>query len=370
MGSVIVGSQTSQSRIASLAEGFWRDLRFTLRTLRRKPGFTLAVALSLALGIGANTAIFSAVDAILLRPLPVPHPHDLITVDVAASRLSQFGGASYLDLMDFRSRSRAFESLAIAQNISAGMSTGEGEPQVVYGLLVSGSFFSTMQVQPALGRDFRLEEDEAPGKYPVAIISYALWGRVFANDKNVVGKLVKLNGKSFTIIGVAPKSFTGVDLFFRPDIYVPTMMTGGLTVDGNDVLTHRSFRGFEMMARLKPGVTVAQAQAEMDGIMGDLDRTYPDTNKDSTVYVRREMDRRLVGGFAFPAVLMGLVILVLLIACANVASLLMARATTRMREISTQLAIGASRATLIRQLLTESAVLAALGGGLGILLGL
>jgi predicted permease len=370
MGSVIVGSQTSQSRIASLAEGFWRDLRFTLRTLRRKPGFTLAVALSLALGIGANTAIFSAVDAILLRPLPVPHPHDLITVDVAASRLSQFGGASYLDLMDFRSRSRAFESLAIAQNISAGMSTGEGEPQVVYGLLVSGSFFSTMRVQPALGRDFRLEEDEAPGKYPVAIISHALWGRVFANDKNVVGKLVKLNGKSFTIIGVAPKSFTGVDLFFRPDIYVPTMMTGGLTVDGNDVLTHRSFRGFEMMARLKPGVTVAQAQAEMDGIMGDLDRTYPDTNKDSTVYVRREMDRRLVGGFAFPAVLMGLVILVLLIACANVASLLMARATTRMREISTQLAIGASRATLIRQLLTESAVLAALGGGLGILLGL
>jgi predicted permease len=360
---------TSQSRIFSLVESFWRDLRFTLRGLRRRPGFTLSVVLSLALGIGANTAIFSGVDAILLRPLPVPDPHDLISVDVAASRLTQFGGSSYLDLADFRSRSRAFESLAISQNISAGMNTGAGEPQIIYGLLVSGSFFSTMRVQPSLGRDFRPEEDEAPGKYPVAIISNALWGRAFANDKNVIGRQVKLNDKSFTIIGVAPQSFSGANLFFRPDIYVPTMMTEGLTTDGNQMLTHRSFRAFDMMGRLKPGVTVAQAQAEMDGIMRDLERIYPDTNKDSTIYVRREMDRRLVGGFLLPAVLMGLVVLVLLIACANVASLLMARATSRMREISTQLAIGASRGTLVRKLLTESAVLAFLGGAGGILLG-
>jgi len=360
---------TRQSRIVSLLEALGRDLRFTFRGLRRKPGFTLAVVLSLALGIGANTAIFSGVDATLLRPLPVPNPHDLITIDVAASRLTQFGGASYLDLTDFRSRSRAFQNLAIAQNISAGMSTGQGEPQVVYGLLVSGSFFSTMQVQPSLGRDFRAEEDEAPGKYPVAIISHALWGRAFANDEGVIGRQVKLNGKSFTIVGVAPKSFTGASLFFRPDIYVPTMMTQGLTTDGNEMLTHRSWRGFDMMGRLKPGVTVAQAQAEMDGIMRDLEKTYPDTNKDSTAYVRREMDRRLIGGFELPVVLMGLVILVLLIACANVASLLMARATSRMREISTQLAVGASRGVLVRQLLTESAVLAFLGGACGILIG-
>jgi predicted permease len=369
MGPSAVATQTSQSRIVSLAEAFWRDLRLTFRSLRRKPGFTVAVVLSLALGIGANTAIFSGVDATLLRPLPVPNPHDLISIDVAASRLTQFGGSSYLDLTDFRSRSRAFEHLAISQSISAGMNTGQGEPQVVYGLLVSGSFFSTMQVQPSLGRDFRLDEDEVPGKYPVAIISHALWGRAFANDKSVIGRQVKLNGRSFTIVGVAPKSFTGSNLFFRPDIYVPTMMIQGLTTDGNDALTHRSFREFEMMGRLKPGVTVAQAQAEMDGIMRDLEKTYPDTNKDSTAWVRREMDRRMVGGFQLPAVLMGLVILVLLIACANVASLLMARATSRMREISTQLAIGASRGTLVRQLLTESAVLSFLGGGLGILLG-
>ncbi len=362
-------SQNSQSRIVSLAEAFWRDLRFTVRGLRRKPGFTAAVVISLALGIGANTAIFSGVDATLLRPLPVPNPHDLITVDVAASRLQQFGGTSYLDLKDFTSRSRAFEHLTIFQNFSAGMSTGQGEPQVIYGYLVSGSFFPTMQVQPALGRDFRPDEDEVPGKYPVAIISHGLWSRAFANDKNVIGRQVKLNGQSFTIIGVAPESFTGTNLFFRPDIYVPTVMTQGLTTDGNAMLTHRSFRGFEMMGRLKAGVTVAQAQAEMDGILRDLERTYPDTNKDITVYVRREMDRRFAFGAQMPLVLMGLVILVLLIACANVASLLMARATARMREISTQLAVGASRGALVRQLLTESAVLAFLGGVCGILLG-
>ena len=362
---------TSQSRIVSLLDSLRRDLRFTFRSLRRKPGFTLIVVLSLALGIGANTAIFSVVDAILLRPLPIPHPQELITVDVAASRLTQFGAASYLDLQDFRARSRAFESLAISQSTSAGLSTGQGDPQVVYGSLVSASFLHTMQVPPSLGRDFRDDEDSVPWKYPVVIISDGLWGRVFANDPGIIGRQVKLNGKSFTIIGVTPKSFSGPNLFFRPDFYVPTMMVEGLTPDGNNTLTHRSWREFEMMGRLKPGVTVAQAQAEMNSIMPDLEKTYPDTNKDSVVYVRTEMKRRLEGnGIVFPSVLMGLVIMVLLIACANVASLLMARATTRMREISTQLAVGASRGILVRQLLTESAVLAVLGGGSGILLAL
>ena len=227
---------TSQSRIVSLLDSLRRDLRFTFRSLRRKPGFTLIVVLSLALGIGANTAIFSVVDAILLRPLPIPHPQELITVDVAASRLTQFGAASYLDLQDFRARSRAFESLAISQSTSAGLSTGQGDPQVVYGSLVSASFLHTMQVPPSLGRDFRDDEDSVPWKYPVVIISDGLWGRVFANDPGIIGRQVKLNGKSFTIIGVTPKSFSGPNLFFRPDFYVPTMMVEGLTPDGNNTL--------------------------------------------------------------------------------------------------------------------------------------
>jgi len=147
----------SQPRIVSWIEAFWRDLRVTLRSFRQKPGFTLVVVLSLALGIGANTAIFSLVDAILLRPLPVPHPHDLVVVDIAASRLTQFGDASYLDYRDFRSRSQSFQSLAISKTLSAAMNTGQGDSQMVWGLLVSGSFFSTMQVPPVLGRDFRPE---------------------------------------------------------------------------------------------------------------------------------------------------------------------------------------------------------------------
>ena len=360
---------TSQSRIVSFFESLGRDLRFTFRSLRRKPGFTFIVVLSLALGIGANTAIFSVIDAFLLRPLPIPHLENYILIDVAASRLTQFGGSSYLDLQDFRSRNRSFESLAITSNISAGMSTGSGEPQVVYGSLVSGNYFSTLQIAPAMGRDFRPEEDQAPGKAPVVILSNALWGRAFANDPNIIGKQIKLNNKSFTVIGVAPKTFTGQNLYYRPDIYVPVMMAQGLTTDGNDIFTHRGWREFDMFGRLKPGVTVAQAQAEMDGIMRNLEKEYPDTNKDTAAFVRKEMDRRMSQGVLLPAVIMTLVILVLLIACANVASLLMARATARMKEISTQFAVGATRRTLIQQLLTESAVLSAMGGISGILLG-
>jgi putative ABC transport system permease protein len=360
----------THSRAVFLLEAFWRDLRFASRSLRKRPGITLIVVISLALGIGANTAIFSLIDATLLRPLPVPNPNGLVAVDVAASRLTQFGSSSYLDYVDFSTRSKSFDSLEISQGMSAGLSTGHGDPQVVFGLLVSASFFPTLQVQPALGRSFRRDEDEVPGKYPAVVISNGLWGRAFANDPKVIGRQIKLNGIGFTVIGVAPKNFTGVNIYFRPDIYVPTMMAGGMTSDGNDVLTHRGYRAFDMMGRLKPGVTVEQAQAEMTTIMSDLERTYPDTNKDTVAFVRKEMDRRLTGaGLALPSVLMGLVVLVLLIACANVASLLLAKATSRLREISTQLAIGATRGALIRQLLTESALLAFVGGAGGILLG-
>ncbi len=360
----------SQSRIVSLFESLRRDLRFAFRSLRRRPGFTLVVVMSLALGIGANTAIFSVIDATLLRPLPIPHLENFVVLDVAASRITQFGGSSYLDLQDFRSRSRALENLAITSNISAGMSTGPGESQAVYGSLVSGNFFSAAQIHPALGRDYRPDEDAAPGTSPVVIISNALWGRAFANDPNIIGRQIKLNNTSFTVIGVTPKAFTGENLYYRPDIYVPVMMAQGLTTDGSELLTHRGWREFDMFGRLKPGVTVAQAQAEMDGIMRSLEKEYPDTNKDTAAFVRKEMDRRMSQGVLLPAVIMTLVLLVLLIACANVASLLMARATSRMKEISTQFAVGATRGTLVRQLLTESAVLAGLSGVCGVLLGM
>jgi ABC-type antimicrobial peptide transport system permease subunit len=245
----------------------------------------------------------------------------------------------------------------------------DSKPQAVYGSLVSTNYFSALEVQPALGRGFLSEEGQVPDKYPVAVISHSLWSRVFASEPGVVGKNIKLNGHTFTIIGVAPKSFTGTDLFFRPDFYVPAAMSAQIIANGGDTLTHRDYRSFLIYGRLKPGVSVTQAQAEMNVIMSALERQYPDSNKDTVAIVRKEINRRLEGNFVFlPVILTALVILVLLMACANVASLMLARATSRLKEISTQLALGATRGRLVRQFLTESGVLALLGCAIGILL--
>jgi len=356
-----------------LLDALWRDLRFALRGLRKRPGFAIVVILSLALGVGANTAIFSLVDAITFRPLPVPNPGGLVTIDIAASRLTSFGASSYLDWVDFSSRSKSFQSLSTRQEMSAGMNPAgavpDGKPQVVWGQLVSGNFFYTLGVQPVLGRTFLPEEDQTPGKYPVMVISYSLWKRTFEGDPKTIGKQVQLSGHSFTIIGVTPKSFSGVDLWFRPDVYLPMMMTAAVAPEGSDTLTHRDYRGCNLLGRLKPGVTIAQAQAELNVIMSDLERQYPASNKDTIAIIRNEMSRRLLNGNStFAGILIGLVVLVLVMACVNVASLMMARATSRVREISMQIALGASRAILVRQFLTESAVLAILGGASGILI--
>jgi predicted permease len=358
----------------SVLDTLWRDLRFSVRTLSKRPGFTLVVVLSLALGIGANTAIFSLVDAITFRPLPVPNPDGLVTVDIAASRLTSFGASSYLDWVDLSARSKSFQSLTTRQGMSGALNpegaVSEGKPEVVWGELVSGNFLSALGVRPVIGRDFLPEEDQTPGKYPVMIITYSLWNRMFARDPNVVGKQVHLSGHSFSIIGVTPESFSGADIWFRPDVYLPMMMTAAVSPQGSDTLTNRTYRGCTLLGRLKPGVTIAQAQAEMNIVMNGLEREHPDSNKDTVAIIREEMSRRLEGGNAMQAgILMGLVVLVLMIACANVASLMMAKSTSRVREISTQLALGASRGDLVRQFLTESAVLAFLGGGSGVLLG-
>ncbi|MGA8440406.1 MAG: ABC transporter permease [Candidatus Sulfotelmatobacter sp.] len=357
----------------SFLDTFWRDLRFSLRSLHKRLGFTMVVVLSLAVGIGANAAIFSLVDGIIFRPLPVPNPSGLVTIDIAASRLTSFGASSYLDWVDLSARSKSLQALSTRQEMSAGMNpTGavpDGKPQVVWGQLVSGNFFSTLGVRPALGRAFLPEEDQTPGKYPVMVISYSLWKRTFAGNPDIIGKQVELSGRSFTIVGVTPKSFSGIDLWFRPDVYLPMMMTAAVSPEGSDTLTHRSYRGCTLLGRLKPGVTIAQAQAEMNVIMADLEREYPDSNKDTVAIIRNEMSRRLQSGSAtFAGILMGLVVLVLMMACVNVANLMMAKATSRVREISIQLALGASRGALVRQFLTESTVLAILGGGFGILI--
>jgi len=360
-------------RAGHYIETFFRDVRLAFRNIRRNPVFTLIVVLSLALGIGANAAIFSLADAIILRPMPVPNAAGVIVVDTAASKLSRYGGSSYLDYIDFRARAKSFQSLAISQAMSAGMNTSaaasNNKPENVYGAMVSGNLLSTLQVKPIVGRDFLPEEDATPDKFPVAIVSYSLWNRVFAKDPAIAGKQIKLNGHSFTIVGVTPQSFTGTDLFFRPEIFVPNMMSAEITADGADILKQRTYRSFSMYGRLNPGVTVAEAQAEMNVIMSGLESEHPESNKDSVVIVRTELGRRMEEGLvAVPSLLGALVVLVLIMACANVASLLMARATSRLKETSTRIALGASRARLVRQFLTESTVLAAFGGAAGTLL--
>jgi predicted permease len=359
-------------RAGHYLEMFFRDLRLAFRNIRKYPGFTIVVVLSLALGIGANVAVFSLADALILRPIPVPHASDVIVIDTAASKLTRYGGNSYLDYLDFCARAKSFESLAIAQQMSAGMNTSAAAPnsgpENVSGELVSANYFSALQVKPILGRNFLVEEGQVPDKFPVAIISYSLWNRVFAKDSAIAGKHIKLNGHSFTIVGVLPQSFTGADLFYRPDIYVPAMMSAEVASDGAEILKQRTYRAFAMIGRLHPGVTVAQAQAEMNVIMSGLEREHPESNKDNIAIVRTEMGRRLESGLvAVPTLLGGLVVLVLLMACANVASLMMARATARLKDTSTRLALGASRATLVRQFLTESVVLAVFGGIAGTL---
>ena len=350
-----------------MIESVLADIKLALRQLRRSPGFTVTAVLTLALGIGANTAIFSVVDGILFRPLPVPHPSEVIAIDTAASRLTRFGSTSYQDWLDLRARSHSFKDLAIYEDLPLSLSRKGAEPQFVHGLLVSDNYFSALGVQPAIGRGFLPEEGQVPERDPVVVISHALWRDTFASDPAIAGKQVSLNGHAFTVVGVAPASFTGIRRLDQPDMYVPVMMSPAVTPYQLAYLVNRDWRGFEMNGRLRDGVTLAQAQAEVDVVMRDLEREHPRTNKDTIGIVRYEMQRRMEGHRLAPSILLGLVILVLLIACANVAGLMMAKAASRLRETSTQLALGATRGRLVRRFLVECVILAGLGAGLGVL---
>jgi predicted permease len=350
-----------------------RDLRVSLRSLVRTSGFTLMVVLSLGLGIGASTVIFGLVDGIVLRPVAVPHAGELVTIDTAASRVTKFGDSSYLDYVDYSKQNRSFLGMIAYRRVTIGMNPepehADARPSVVWGVMVSGNYFSLFGVTPALGRGFFSQEDQALGKAPVAIISYSLWERSFNSDPNAVRKSIKLNNHLYTIIGVAPRSFIGFDLSYRPDIYVPMAMIGDIVPGGNGLLQSRRSRSFVIRGRIRAGITISEAQAEASIICADLTRQFPATNRDTNYIVRSDLNYRMEGnGVVLPVVLMGLVFFVLLIACANVASLLMARATGQMGTIATQLALGASRSRLLRQLMTESTILSILGGACGIIL--
>jgi len=337
------------------------DFKFALRQLRKTPGFTLIAIATLALGIGATTAIFSVVNAVLLKALPFPHPAQLVALSQSSTEAARMG-VSFPNFLDWRAQQTVFSQIA-ARLPMGGVIAGEGEPERVIGRAVTANFFQTLEVQPTLGRFFTVTEDR-PGGAPVIVLSYRLWQRHFGGDPDIVGKAIRFNGESSTVLGVAPRDF---DFYGREnqnnDFFVPL----GSLAD-RDFMRDRSEHMVPVTARLKPQVTQEQARAQMDAIMQRLTKAYPAANTGNKVVLKSfledyvgESRRSLV--FVFVAVA-----LVLLIACANVANLLLARGAARKNEIAVRVALGATRIRILRQLLTESVLLSATGGALGVLL--
>ncbi|HME06403.1 MAG TPA: ABC transporter permease [Bryobacteraceae bacterium] len=350
----------------------WQDVHFSFRMLLKHRTFTLIAVLSLAIGIGANSAMFSFADGLLLRPLPVRQPSQVVALENRTlNRTDSSNSLSYRDYVDYRDQNRSFSGLIAYTLVPFGFSQRpDALPQVKYGLLVSGNLFQVMGVQPLLGRDFRVDEDQVPGRDAVVILGYDFWQSQFHGDREVIGRMVRLNGLDFIVIGVAPEKFNGLDQYFRDAVFVPIHMSPVLA--GNpkhNLLEGRDHRALTVKGRLRPGVSIAQAQAEFEALAKGLARTYPDTNRDQTIAIRTELQLRIdndAPDAALVAMLLALSAMVLLVACANVASLLLSRARARSREMALRLAIGAGRSRLVRQLLTESLFIGLAGGVLSL----
>ena len=342
-------------------EILWQDIRYALRSLRKSPAFSVVAVTALALGIGANTAIFSVVNAVVLKPLPYRDPGRLVLLWGNVKRVKvERRGASYPDFADWRKASRSFLDMAAYDSVGSTVTIGD-EPERIKCERVSASYFPMLGVRPLLGRTFLPSEDEVPMRDHVVILSEGLWKRRFGGDPGVIGKTLRTSTRSYSVVGVMASGFYGIS--DSVDMWVPYMLTGPA-----EDLAERGNRGMGVLGRLKPGVSLAQAQAELDVICRGLERQYPATNEARGVEVA-PLDHELLGDLR-PAILalLGAVAFVLLIACANVANLLLARSEARQREIALRVALGASRTRLWRQLTTESCVLAIIGAAAGMLL--